>query len=189
MNELSMNSDIFLYNGGLNYVTKQCKDKTNFELEMIFERTLDGAMEGNSNAQYNVGEMYFHGYGCEQSYVEAMHWYTISSSQGYKLADRGIGHMYTYGKGVKKNYKRASRRYVPYVSTYVTSEKIADLKSIIDDNNKELAYDLIEELVNENWKKTKEIEEKDKKIEDKDKKIEEKDKKIEELKREKILRG
>jgi TPR repeat protein len=190
MNESSMgNWEIFLCHGGLNYVTEQCKDKTNWELEMIFKWTLDGAMKGNSTAQRNVGEMYFYGYGCEQNYVEAMHWYTMSASQGNCLADRDIGYMYTYGKGVKKNYKRASKRYVPYVSRYVLQDRLDDLKSVIEDNNKELAYDVIEELANENWKKTQELERKAKEIEEKAKKIEEQEHKIEELKREKLLRS
>ena len=68
---------------------------------------LAGALNGNADAQYNLGIMYASGLGVIQDYNEAVKWFRLSSSQGNAQAQEIYGLMYASGRGVTHDYVRA----------------------------------------------------------------------------------
>ena len=68
---------------------------------------LAGALNGNADAQYNLGIMYASGLGVIQAYNEAVKWFRLSSSQGNAQAQEIYGLMYASGRGVTQDYVRA----------------------------------------------------------------------------------
>ena len=47
--------------------------------------------------------MYSFGLGVVPDYLEALKWYTLSSEQGYALAQYNLGRLYYLGNGVKED--------------------------------------------------------------------------------------
>ena len=68
---------------------------------------LAGALNGNADAQYNLGIMYASGLGVTQDYNEAVKWFRLSSGQGNAQAQDIYGLMYASGRGVTQDYVRA----------------------------------------------------------------------------------
>ena len=68
---------------------------------------LAGALNGNADAQYNLGIMFASGLGVIQDYNEAVKWFRLSSSQGNAQAQEIYGLMYASGRGVTQDYVRA----------------------------------------------------------------------------------
>ena len=69
------------------------------------------AEEGNADAQFNLGFMYYTGKGVEQDYDKAVKWYRRAAEQGYADAQFNLGWMYHLGKGVKQDYAEAVKWY------------------------------------------------------------------------------
>ena len=65
------------------------------------------ANQGNSEAQYNLGQLYETGKTVSPSYSEALRWYRLSANQGNRDAQYSLGCMYAVGKGVKPDYSEA----------------------------------------------------------------------------------
>lgn len=65
------------------------------------------AEQGVAAGEYNLGVMYFNGYGVPQDYAETVKWYRKSAEQGYAHAQFFLGHMYKDGKGVPRDYVQA----------------------------------------------------------------------------------
>lgn len=65
-----------------------------FYEELNYKNSFDSFMEAaNLNhleAQYNIGCFYEFGVGVEKSFKNAVHWYTIASTNGYQKADKRI---------------------------------------------------------------------------------------------------
>ena len=61
------------------------------------------AEQGDADAQYNLGNMYYDGQGVPQDYKEAVRWYTKSAEQGDADAQSMVGVCYADGLGVAKN--------------------------------------------------------------------------------------
>ena len=68
---------------------------------------LAGALNGNADAQYNLGIIYASGLGVTQDYNEAVKWFRLSSGQGNAQAQDIYGLMYASGRGVTQDYVRA----------------------------------------------------------------------------------
>jgi TPR repeat protein len=69
------------------------------------------AEQGNADAQFNLGVMYYKGRGVPKNYKTAVKWYTLAAEQGNASAQFYLGVMYRRGKGVPKNYKTALKWY------------------------------------------------------------------------------
>ena len=82
----------------LDYHEQEMKDMKNI---------LAGALNGNADAQYNLGIMYASGLGVTQDYNEAVKWFRLSSGQGNAQAQEIYGLMYASGRGVTQDYVRA----------------------------------------------------------------------------------
>ena len=69
------------------------------------------AKQGDADAQYALGAMYFAGYGVSQNYHTAVKWYTLAAEQGNSNAQFNLGVMYGKGQGVSQNFQTAMKWY------------------------------------------------------------------------------
>ncbi len=65
------------------------------------------AQQGDPQAQYDLGHMYFHGDGAPQNYTEALRWYRKSAEQNNAKAQSVLGYIYFYGQGAPHDYAEA----------------------------------------------------------------------------------
>ncbi len=66
------------------------------------------AAQGNAEAQYWLGSMYFNGLGSIlQDYKAAMKWVHQAAVQGHASAQFVLGHMYAAGEGAEQDYQEA----------------------------------------------------------------------------------
>lgn len=62
---------------------------------------------GDSDAQFQLGEAYFHGKGVAKNANKAEEWYLKAASQGLADAQNMLGWMYLYGNGVPQDLPKA----------------------------------------------------------------------------------
>jgi len=67
------------------------------------------AVQGNANAQFNLGMMYQDGHGVPQNDSEAVKWFRRAAVQGFIDAQSSLGAMYIDGRGVPQNHAEAMR--------------------------------------------------------------------------------
>jgi tetratricopeptide (TPR) repeat protein len=67
------------------------------------------AEQGEINAQYNLGTMYYIGQGVPKGYAEAFKWYHQAAEQGLAEAQFDLGNMYSKGEGVPQAYAEAAK--------------------------------------------------------------------------------
>jgi len=65
------------------------------------------AKDGNSSAQFNLGQMYRLGQGVPQNDETAVKWTRLAAEQGNAFAQYNLGHMYRLGQGVPQNDETA----------------------------------------------------------------------------------
>lgn len=61
------------------------------------------AEQGNADAQFNLGLMYFNGTGVQQDDQAALKWFRLAADQGDAFAQFALGNMYFMGRGVSAN--------------------------------------------------------------------------------------
>ena len=64
-------------------------------------------VQGNADAQSNLGVMYYTGQGVPQDHVQAVKWFRLAADQGLASAQFFLGLMYAKGEGVPQNYVQA----------------------------------------------------------------------------------
>ncbi len=69
------------------------------------------AAQGDAEAQYDLGKLYYNGSDVEKDYAQAIHWYQKAAAQGLAQAINSIGDCYFYGHGVEKNDSKAHSLY------------------------------------------------------------------------------
>lgn len=67
------------------------------------------AAQGDTEAQYRLGEAYFHGSGVDQDLAAAFDWYQESANHGNPRGLSGLANMYYLGRGVPQNYVQAAK--------------------------------------------------------------------------------
>lgn len=67
------------------------------------------AIEGNAEAQHNLGVMHFFGDGVTQSHAEALKWWHKAAAQGYAESQFSIGAAYAQGYGVHRDSALADK--------------------------------------------------------------------------------
>jgi len=77
----------------------------------IFKLYKKAAEQGDEDAQYWLGRMYYDGKGVAQNYEEAFKWHKKAAEQGDKYSQNRLGSMYYDGKGVSQNYEEAFKWY------------------------------------------------------------------------------
>ena len=65
------------------------------------------AAQGHAMGQYQLGIMYYFGYGVEEDDAEAMKWFRKAAEQGHAMAQNHLGDMYYYGYGVEEDHAEA----------------------------------------------------------------------------------
>ncbi|MCM1047144.1 MAG: sel1 repeat family protein [Clostridiales bacterium] len=77
----------------------------------ILEQSMNAAKQGEANAQYDMGYMYYWGdywpSGIERDYVKAAEWFRKAVEQGHAKSQYMLGIMYLRGKGVEKDKAKA----------------------------------------------------------------------------------
>jgi len=77
------------------------------QINVLFE-AVGKAEQGDADAQFNLGKMYFLGQiGAPQDYKKAVYWFEKAADQGNVLAQNLLGYMYSHGQGVTQDYKKA----------------------------------------------------------------------------------
>ena len=74
---------------------------------MKMKGLLKAANKGNSFAQCQIGNLYFHGIGVEQNFHEALEWYRNAAMKGDASSQLRLGLMYANGVGVEKDLNEA----------------------------------------------------------------------------------
>jgi TPR repeat protein len=69
------------------------------------------AKQGNADAQYNLGKLYWRGLGVPKDYVEAVKWYHRSAEQGHPEAQFELGLKYENGHGTEMDLVQAHMWY------------------------------------------------------------------------------
>ena len=69
------------------------------------------AAQGNADAQFRIGDLYYQGRGVAPNYQEAMKWFRLAAAQGHGSALNTIGVMYYKGLGVTQDYQEAMKWY------------------------------------------------------------------------------
>ena len=70
-----------------------------------------GLRKGKAWAQAHVGDKYYFGKGVEQSYEQAIEYFTLALQQDDPHAMSGLGTMYHQGEGVTKSIEKAIELY------------------------------------------------------------------------------
>ena len=65
------------------------------------------AEQGDAEAQFNLGAMYYQGHGVPEDYPEAVKWYRAAAEKGVDKAQAVLGLMYYFGRGVPEDYVKA----------------------------------------------------------------------------------
>jgi len=73
------------------------------------EELKERAIEGDVEAQYELGMRYLLGRGEEEDYKKAAKWITKAAEQGHTHAEFNLGWMYYEGLGVTQNYDAADK--------------------------------------------------------------------------------
>ncbi len=77
------------------------------DYKKAFKWLMKSAVEGNKDAQLEIGDMYYFGQWATKNYKKSFKWSMKSAKQGNARAQHAMGGMYFYGRGVKKDYKKA----------------------------------------------------------------------------------
>ena len=69
------------------------------------------AGKGNSDAQYQLGILYYIGIGVSQDFAKAFHWFKKAAAKGDPDAQYSLGELYEQGKGVAPDLDKALEWY------------------------------------------------------------------------------
>ena len=96
------------------------------------------AERGNSEAQINLGNMYFDGNGVPLDYTQSVRWYLSAADQGNTDAQISLGFLYKYGEAVRFDYVQAYKWFDlagsdsdrDIVATMMTPAQIAEAQKL-----------------------------------------------------------
>ena len=93
------------------------------------------------DSTFNLGFMYYRGYGVEQDYGKAIECYRRAADQGLPVAIFAVGDCYYLGNGVEKDIKQAKKWYKKALKAgYEPDEE--DKSHLIDVLGKEYASEI-----------------------------------------------
>ena len=67
--------------------------------------------QGDTDAQFKVGLIYYFGQGVPRDYIEALYWFKKAARQGHPLAQYNSGYMYEKGEGTPQDFAEAAKHY------------------------------------------------------------------------------
>tara|TARA_B100001057_G_C22632401_1_gene864926 strand:+ start:108 stop:887 length:780 start_codon:yes stop_codon:yes gene_type:complete len=91
----------------------------------------EAAEEDNSNAQFNLGTLYYYGYFLEKNYNTAAEWFTKACEYRHCHAQQYLGLMYYMGQGVLRDFKKA----IYWISKSTQNANFWEHSNLIEDNN------------------------------------------------------
>ena len=74
-----------------------------------FQENLNAAENGDAQAQFRLGKMYFHGAGVVRDVSEAVRWFRLAADQGVAGATSELGFMYRFGLGVRQDETESTK--------------------------------------------------------------------------------
>lgn len=92
-------SSLFLYSFSTSVFADNVKGEEayaagNYDVALVeFTKAAD---KGDMNAQFNLGVMYEHGHGVEQSDLKAAEWYQLAADNGHPEAPMALQLLYEY---------------------------------------------------------------------------------------------
>ena len=111
------------------------------------------AEQGDADAQFNLGLMYYNGLGVPQDYKTAVKWYTLAAEQGVVDAQYNLGWMYYKGQGVSQDYVYAHMwRNVVAFNGYETGDLRDEVAKEMTADQIEKAEQLAQECVRKEYK-------------------------------------
>ena len=78
---------------------------------LSFETLQTMAVKGDTDAQYELGKLYYAGTGTKQNYSQAFLWYRRAAQQGNMESQYSLGNMYLMGEGISQNDTEAMNWY------------------------------------------------------------------------------
>ncbi len=97
------------------FVQRSSRKKSKNNLRQIVQREIRNlrnlAKRGNARAQFQLGFIYFNGYGVTKSYEKAFDLFKQAAEKGHALAQFNLGFMYYHGEGVIQNFEMAVHWY------------------------------------------------------------------------------
>ena len=79
-----------------------------YDYERAFKWFHMAAQQGHTEAQFNLGTLYYDGAGVVQNNKKAFKWFREAAAQGNAGAQHQLGFMYFNGEGVSKNNQKAA---------------------------------------------------------------------------------
>ena len=67
------------------------------------------ATEGDADAQFALGTLYYSGVGVPKNHTESSYWFHLAAEQDHAAAQYNLGNAYKRGEGVRRNDKMAVR--------------------------------------------------------------------------------
>ncbi|SDU18319.1 tetratricopeptide repeat protein [Halopseudomonas salegens] len=89
------------------------EDRCGFErvddssLPQAIERCTEAATQGDSQAQFELGDLYYQGDRITRDFDQALNWLEEASLQGHPTAQYQLGLMHYQGEGVERNLAQA----------------------------------------------------------------------------------
>ena len=77
------------------------------DYETAFKEYSIEAENGNSYAQADLGDMYYHGVGVDQDYEKALKWFELAAKQSHSRAQYNLGVLHENGFGTKQDMSKA----------------------------------------------------------------------------------
>ena len=94
------------------FVQRSSRKKSKNNPRQIVKREIRNlrnlAKQGNARAQFQLGFIYFNGYGVTKNFERAAHWLKQAAEKGHAEAQGHLGVMYEEGYGVTKNFEMAA---------------------------------------------------------------------------------
>jgi uncharacterized protein len=69
------------------------------------------AEQGDAEAQFSLGRIYYNGEGVSRDDAEAVKWYRKAAEQGHTEAQLNLVEIYSYGEGVQQDFAEATNWY------------------------------------------------------------------------------
>ena len=91
-----------------------------------------GAEGGDAKCQYQVGYMYYNGFGVAVDYKQARPWLEKAAAQDLPCAVSELGLMYKKGEGVNVSWRRARELYERSIELG-TSVAVKNMQTLIED--------------------------------------------------------
>ncbi len=78
------------------------------EFNSAFRHWLPLALEGNPDAQFNIGYMYANGFGLDENFSEAANWYRRAAENGISDAQYNLALLFSSGQGVERDLEESA---------------------------------------------------------------------------------